>query len=166
MLPTGCCLCARADSLAPLPFCAPPHSQTAKFVGRLTLLDHGLLAKALELGAFSALPKLTGDKPEKSAAVVESAAVDEAALEKADADAETEEAFVARVEDFVRETLAEANKEQGGSSSRDAYKDDLVYNERKRVIGDFSKKGYKKCQSCKACVTLPLRPFRPLFARD
>lgn len=120
-------------------------SQTSKFVGRLTLLDHGLLSAALELGAFSALPKLAGEKPQKSAAEKE-AEPTETELEKADQEIETEERFIERVEDFVKKALAEA----ASSKSRDAYKDDLVYNERKKVIAEFSKKGYKKCQSCKA----------------
>jgi DNA-directed RNA polymerase I subunit RPA1 len=119
------------------------------------LLDHGLLSKALELGAFSTMPKLMGEKPdktreEKAADKKEEAAQAADELEKADADAESEERFIERVEAFVREALAEA--EGQGSSSRDAYKDDLVYNERKKVIAEFSKRGYKKCHSCKASV--------------
>lgn len=110
-----------------------------------------MLSKALELGAFSSLPKLAGEKPDKTRedkAADKRAAEDE--LEKADADAESEERFIERVEAFVKQALAEAKGL--GSSSRDAYKDDLVYNERKKVIAEFSKRGYKKCHSCKASV--------------
>ena len=111
----------------------------AKFVGRLTLLDHGLLTDSLALAGMSAaivFATIGADDDEGNDKE-----------EKDEKEAETEAHYIARLEDFVRDCIRKGGKAAEG---RDSYKDGLVYEERKKVISEFAKKGYKKCQKCKA----------------
>ena len=110
----------------------------AKFVGRLTLLDHGLLTDSLALANMSAAIVFATLDPDGE---------EDSKPEKEEREAENEEHYIARLEDFVRDAIRRGGKAAEG---RDSYKDGLVYDERKRVISEFAKKGYKKCQKCKA----------------
>lgn len=112
----------------------------AKFVGRLALLDHGLLTDSLALANMSAaivFATLAPDADDDG----------DAREEKEEKEAENEEHYIARLESFVRDAIRRGGKAAEG---RDSYKDGLVYEERKKVISEFAKKGYKKCQKCKA----------------
>lgn len=117
--------------------------QMAKFVGRLTLLDHGLLIASLELAKLSAQVNFATLQPDGE----DEDAEDKDELDKEEKEAEKEEDYIKRMEEFVRSAIRAGGKQAEG---RDSYKDGLVYDERKRVISEFAKKGYKKCQKCKA----------------
>jgi DNA-directed RNA polymerase I subunit RPA1 len=117
----------------------------AKFVGRLTLLDHGLLTASLELAKLSASISFATIQPD--ADDDKDAAAEDTQEEKEEKEAESEESYIKRMEDFVRSAIRAGGKQ---AENRDQYKDGLVFEERKKVIGEFAKKGYKKCQKCKA----------------
>ncbi|CDZ97905.1 beta and beta-prime subunits of dna dependent rna-polymerase [Phaffia rhodozyma] len=120
-----------------------PAAEISRFVGRLTLLDHGLLSEAIQLGNMHAVVVAPNEKGKSTADDSESEDGEQGKV------SETEPMFIKRVEEFVRASLATVKAPSSGNK-RDAYKDDLVYNERKKLISEFSKRGYKKCHSCKA----------------
>jgi DNA-directed RNA polymerase I subunit RPA1 len=55
--------------------------------------------------------------------------------------------FIVRMENYVNHQLKAAAKVGG---VRDEYKDGLVYEERKKVLSEFAKKTYAKCNRCMA----------------
>lgn len=114
--------------------------QMAKFVGRLTLLDHGLLTASLELVKFA--PHHTPIPGAKRAA-----SLGDGDDDAEDRPEESEADYIERIEDYVKDAITQAG---GLAVSRDSYKDGLVYDERRKVISEFGKKGYKKCNRCKA----------------
>lgn len=115
-------------------------------MGRLTLLDHGLLSASIEL---SRMHVFVAASKEKGKSTADSSDSDSDGDEASEEKSETEQAFIHRMESFVTASLA-AVKAPSSGNKRDAYKDDLVYNERKKLIAEFSKRGYKKCHGCKA----------------
>jgi hypothetical protein len=128
----------RADSTPPCP------PKVAKFVARLTLLDHGLLTASLELNRLHPHINPKGKDKQREASV--EAEAEELLGELEDKPDETEEQFIQRIADFVNNAM----KGKKGSLGRDGYKDGLVYDERKKTIAEFTKMGHKKCQKCKA----------------
>jgi DNA-directed RNA polymerase I subunit RPA1 len=99
----------------------------------LQLLDAGLLDEALRLVTIA--PRTSqqreDDEEEHEAVPTETAAE-----------------FIARIDAYVQHCLKRASN--GGQTSKDAYKDGLVYQERKSTLHEFNKKAWNKCAHCMA----------------
>lgn len=115
--------------------------QLRKYISRIRLLDAGLLEEAHYVASLH--PSMS---EEQLPATTNSLAPDEemvaAAIPK-----ETAAEFVVRMEEYVKYQLHIAKKRGG---VKDEYKDGLVYEERKRVLHDFGRKGWVKCARCTA----------------
>lgn len=60
--------------------------------------------------------------------------------------AESAAEFILRMEQYVKAVLKQAKKKH----VRDDYKDDLVFQERRRVLNEFGRKAYARCSHCTA----------------
>jgi hypothetical protein len=101
-----------------------------KYIGKLRLLERGLVAAATSLDKLNPVVK-------QRAPGVEEDDTDEAEAE-----------FIQRINLFVAVSLRQA-----GDSNRDDYKNGLAYQMRKQTIADFLKSAYlKKCANCLAYV--------------
>jgi hypothetical protein len=104
--------------------------QLYKYATKLKLLEHGLLSAVHDIS-----------EPSES---IRDEAGDEGP--KAGAEMETFEEYKERMDDLVQKSLRSAS-----SSTRDNYKDGLVYQARKDVILEFLKAAIqKKCSNCGA----------------
>ncbi|KAL4241893.1 DNA-directed RNA polymerase subunit [Abortiporus biennis] len=97
-----------------------------KYVGKMRLLEYGLLGAAKELDAMRVATRNAKDEEDDEDEILE-----------------TYEDFEKRVNLFVLSSLGRAS-----SSKRDDYKDGLVFQERKALIQEFMKAiAVKKCQA-------------------
>ncbi|KIY49422.1 RNA polymerase I largest subunit [Fistulina hepatica ATCC 64428] len=127
----------------------------AKYEAKLRLLEHGLLAAAQEVDRIQLRVKKPPKKSGKDAdGDVEMAdAKDEDVLEGDDRE-ETVDNYITRIRKYVEYALHSAP-----ASTRDQYKDGLVYQARKEVIHDFLRStALKKCQ--KSDCGAPAYTFR------
>ncbi|KAL7423169.1 hypothetical protein Q5752_002469 [Cryptotrichosporon argae] len=114
-----------------------PEMLLKKYVARLRLLDAGCLEEAhIVAGMFPVAKSAAEPKGE-----LETDAIDDDVVP-----AEGAAEFIIRLESYVK-TVLRAKHKRG---AKDEYKDGLVFEERKRVLGEFSKKLYGKCFHCQA----------------
>ncbi|WVR06374.1 hypothetical protein IAU60_003405 [Kwoniella sp. DSM 27419] len=121
-----------------------PELVLSSYVARIRLLDAGLLTESYDVAAIFAkamgTPMNTNDADE-----------DEEPGTSAPKTISKENAaeLIVRVDAYVSAQL-EAARKSGTSSGRDSYKDGLVFEERKRLLAEFSKKNWAKCSRCSA----------------
>ncbi|KAK6908242.1 hypothetical protein I203_102243 [Kwoniella mangroviensis CBS 8507] len=121
-----------------------PELILASYVARIRLLDAGLLTESHEVAQIFA----------KAMGTPASSKDDEPDAEDVEGGHKTisrENAaeLIVRVDAYVSATLEAAKKVSNGST-RDAYKDGLVFEERKRLLSEFAKKNWAKCNRCSA----------------
>ncbi|BEI90820.1 uncharacterized protein CcaverHIS019_0308900 [Cutaneotrichosporon cavernicola] len=108
-----------------------------RYVARLRLLDAGCLEEAhyvvhLAPSASASKQAEDGDPTDEDA--------------DADVSAESAAEFILRIETYVKQVIKHKKKK----NERDAYKDGLVYEERRRVLQEFGKKIWNRCSHCQA----------------
>ncbi|CAK9780803.1 beta and beta-prime subunits of DNA dependent RNA-polymerase [Cutaneotrichosporon oleaginosum] len=106
-----------------------------RYVARLRLLDAGCLEEAHYVAHLA--PNAGASKGDE-----------EGEADDADANVSAESAaeFILRIETYVKQVLKLRKKKD----ERDAYKDGLVYEERRRVLQEFGKKIWNRCSHCQA----------------
>jgi DNA-directed RNA polymerase I subunit RPA1 len=128
-----------------------------KYIARLQLLDHGLLAESQIISNMT--PKI------RSGGAAGADADDDA---EESLPAETVEQFSARIDKTVKQFIDRSMSPDEGvadvgstedkpdldqrihTSGRDNYKDGLVYAERRELLHEFGRKAYMKCSHCNA----------------
>ncbi|WWC70704.1 uncharacterized protein I206_104655 [Kwoniella pini CBS 10737] len=123
-----------------------PELILASYVARIRLLDAGLLTESHEVASIFAKamgsPVSKDDEPDLEEEIAGGGGHKAISRENA---AE----LIVRVDAYVSATLEAAKKVSNGST-RDAYKDGLVFEERKRLLSEFAKKNWAKCSRCSA----------------
>jgi len=132
-------------------------AQLKKYIARLQLLDHGLLAESQIISNMT--PKI------RSGGAVGADADNDA---EDSLPAETVEQFSARIDKAVKRFIDQSMSPDEGvadvgssddkpdlnrrvhTSGRDNYKDGLVYAERRELLHEFGRKAYMKCSHCNA----------------
>lgn len=129
--------------------------QLKKYIARLQLLDHGLLAESQIVANMTPKTRPIG-------------AAQADAEEGEDAvPVETVEQFAARIDKAVKKFIDDSMMPDEGvadvgtsdrkpkigrtqPAGRDNYKDGLVYAERRDLLHEFGRKAYMKCSRCNA----------------
>jgi len=105
--------------------------QLKRYIARLRLLDAGCLEEAHYIADFHPVTKSKdGDED----------------VADQDVAAESAAQFIVRMEQYVKAVLKSKKKKH----VRDDYKEDLVFQERRKVLNEFGKKAYARCSHCTA----------------
>ncbi|WRT67829.1 uncharacterized protein IL334_004803 [Kwoniella shivajii] len=125
-----------------------PELILASYVARIRLLDAGLLTESHEVASIFAKAMGTStsrdDEPNDDEEEIAGGGGGPKTITK-----ENAAELIVRVDAYVSATLEAAKKASNGST-RDSYKDGLVFEERKRLLAEFSKKNWGKCTRCAA----------------
>lgn len=145
-----------------------------KLAGKLTLLDHGLVAEADALDALMArhVPQSkakskkgksnkSGDAMDEDAAAVGAAAEPD---EEADANGMNPQDFQEFVDEQIRSMLAHAEQDLGRPLSRDGYKNGPASDERRQLVAQYQKLCVNK-RRCEVCGAVANRYRKEQYLR-
>ncbi|WVQ96644.1 hypothetical protein IAU59_003749 [Kwoniella sp. CBS 9459] len=125
-----------------------PELVLASYVARIRLLDAGLMTESHDVAAIFAKALGTSSKAGDEEALGEDEEIGAGPASKSISKENAAELIV-RVDAYVSAQLDSARK-LGNGNGRDSYKDGIVFEERKRLLHEFSKKNWAKCSRCSA----------------